>query len=112
MNRPLLPPTSITVGAVVFDVWYNFDKVAAMAESGTAWGAMDSTSATIAIREDLPEDMEAVVLLHEVLHAVMSQNGLAHDLGPEGEEKVADRLAFSLLATLRDNPVLVEFLRL
>lgn len=105
-----IPPSTIHVGPVAFSVWFNQSKVAAMAESGTAWGAMDSTECIIALREDLPEDMEAVVLLHETLHAIMAQNGLAHDLGDDAEEKVADRLSFALVKVLRDNPVLVEFL--
>lgn len=110
MTQPMLPPMTITVGPVPFAVWYNVDKVVSMTEDGTAWGACDTTTAVIAIREDLPTDMEAVVLLHETLHAVMAQNGLAHDLGEDAEEWVADRLSFALVKLLRDNPVLVKFI--
>ena len=49
-------------------------------------------------------------VLHEVLHVLMDQSGLAQRLGDEREEDTIQSLDHLLLGVLRANPALVAYL--
>lgn len=63
----------------------------------------------IVVRPDLTPDKEREVLMHEVLHAVMTAANLVWP-DVEDEERIVKAMAGPLLSTLRDNPKLVTFL--
>ena len=45
------------------------------------------------------------VMLHEVIHALLTHAGLAAELGPAAEERICERLSPLLVAVMRDNLV-------
>ena len=67
-------------------------------------GHLDTYKDEITIRESCPETVQARALMHEVVHHIGIQNGLA--MGPENEDVVS---AFSsdMLAFIRENPGMV-----
>lgn len=64
----------------------------------------------IQLRREMNADMKAVALLHELLHAIGRQSGLEYEPGEYTEEKFVVSLSHGLVALLRDNPALVEYL--
>lgn len=73
-------------------------------------GYCDHANLTIAIKRPLEHTQQADTVLHEVLHAICSQTGITHDTGGDDEERLIQRLAPALLAVLRSNPSLVDYL--
>ena len=66
----------------------------------------------ILISPDVP-DVEQETLLHEILHALIDQTGLASDGGPltgDQEEQVIRTLSPLLLHTLKSNTALTRWL--
>jgi hypothetical protein len=64
-----------------------------------AWGYCDSANAKIFISETLEKDTtlpEAVVELHEVLHAILFETGLSNLMTDKTEESVVTGLALQL----------------
>lgn len=49
-------------------------------------------------------------LLHEVLHAIVFHSGLGHGLSHDDEERLVVTISPWILAVLRDNPALVDYL--
>ena len=68
-------------------------------------------SCKIELRKDTNPDMKAVALLHEILHAIGRQSGLEYEGGDYTEEKFVIAFSHGLIALLRDNPELVDYLR-
>jgi len=62
-------------------------------------GRANTADFSITIKDGLPKDCEATVLLHEVIHTICSMNGLSFDR----QETEVSVLATSLTAFLRDN---------
>lgn len=75
-----------------------------------AGGASSMDSCRMAV-EPLPQApiLERSILLHELLHSVWGTTGL-DGIGCEHEEQVVTLLAMPLLAVLRENPAVVEYL--
>lgn len=79
-------------------------------------GFTDRNTGEIGLHLGLGPDVERVVMLHEVLHAIVGATGMHQDIlsegGPVGgtEEQVVNRLTPILLAVLQDNPKLYEYL--
>jgi hypothetical protein len=59
---------------------------------------------------DAAPDVQAVVVLHETLHAIFSQIGIRDLLDQHAEESITKRLSPLLLQVLRENPRLIEYL--
>lgn len=74
-------------------------------------GETDHVQRRIRISSTLPSDVQADVLIHEVLHAIAYHMNLDEDWGDRGESYV-ERLANGLVAVGRDNPELVRLLLL
>lgn len=74
------------------------------AKAKRLYGETDMATGTIEIAPNLPPDIQREILLHELLHALMWESGLAQRLGPELDEEVCANLARWLLMLLRDNP--------
>ena len=107
------PPRRIQVGAQRLTVSVDSDKVARVAAKEGAselLGNYDSRRNRILIEPHQAAGQKVDTLLHECLHAVFDQTGLAHEWGPEVEEGVVRRLTPALLDLLRRNPKLVAFL--
>lgn len=73
-------------------------------------GQFDSRNLTITVRPDLPPDMEAETVTHELLHALTAMTGINSDLDADAEEALVTRLSPALLDTLRRNPDLTRYL--
>ncbi|WP_329492529.1 hypothetical protein OG618_37180 (plasmid) [Kitasatospora sp. NBC_01246] len=81
----------------------------------TLSGYSDSTEQRIALRADLAPDYEAEVVVHEVLHQCLRVAGIDPDADAAAglkdvEERTVNALAGPLLAALRDNPALIDYL--
>lgn len=64
----------------------------------------------IHIATGLSKGMERDTVLHEALHAVWTQTALDRKYDEEAEEEAIWQLSPRILALLRDNPELVEYL--
>ena len=71
------------------------------------WGLCQRDEGIISVRERLRGD-DVETLLHEVLHAVWWEMGMAE---AEEEEDVCRKLGSALVKVLRENPELMEYLR-
>lgn len=103
-DYPPLPKT-IKVGAIDFTV-KAWNPLAA--SNSLAIGLCDRGTATILVKEGLPPQMTAMVLLHEVLHAVHEVTGLEYVAG--GEEPLVNALGYGLAQVWRDNPDFINFM--
>ena len=77
------------------------------AHANSRMGECDRGNLVIRVREDLPPQLGAECLLHEVCHAVYD-NGTLQD--GDSEERVVSALARGLSQVWRDNPEFVLFL--
>ena len=68
-------------------------------------GEIDYQNARIRLSKDVNPQVARAVFLHEVLHGVFYQGGYSNH-----EEDTILLLGYSLLAVLRNNPALMEFL--
>jgi hypothetical protein len=102
------PPKEIDVGPFTYRVRSDADAVARIDAEES--GLYDDETLTITINPNRPAQVRREVLLHEFLHAVTDITGLAHELGQKREEKIVRRMAPVLLAALRANPELVDYL--
>ena len=101
------PPRRIRVGHIDFTVVVDADQVDRIAEDTDADGCMSEKHALIAIRP-LPEPRTRTVLVHELIHGCIAASGLVLD--DEVEERFVAAATGPLLAALRDNKFLVQFL--
>lgn len=110
-KSPAIPAT-ITVGPHTYAVVVDENAINARSreEKTDLLGQHDPINLTITLRPEQAPSTLVETLLHEVLHALLSQTGIVADIGNEEEEKAVNRLAPLLLDTLRRNPALVEFL--
>ncbi len=104
------PPVRVKVSP--YNVPVRFDKEAMAAASAN--GAYLPDLHTILLAPNNGPDMERETLLHEVIHAVWSQTFLdvkyPDEEGDSEGEAIIRELSPRLLAVLRDNPKLVEYL--
>ena len=103
-----IKPLSVVVGPTTYVVETSAAAVAdyeAASDTGVL-GFTNHITTRIVLSPNMSDTMHRVILLHEVLHAILWQNGLAEELGSEGEEKVVSRTAPPLLDTLLRNPKL------
>lgn len=103
MSKPKLPKV-IYLGASDFEVRHmpNLDLL----------GETQSDDAIIYIRNKQGAAIKRDTLLHEVLHAIFFLSGLFKtvDMAKEEEEKIVVTITPWILAALRDNPALVDYL--
>ena len=67
-------------------------------------GLYNSTTAEIKLLGDMPGTVTGAVLLHEILHGILTHAGLTDH--PEG---MIDAIAYGLLDLARNNPKLLKF---
>lgn len=71
---------------------------------GTLLGQCDSNALVIRVAPEIPKERQAVILLHEILHAVFNHVGLDED----NEEQIVTAVANELYAVFKNNPKLKE----
>lgn len=103
-------PKSVQVGPYCFVVHKCVaDDLNAPDDELDTFGQTLIPSLEIFVRTDIAEDMQAEVLLHEVLHAIYYASNLRSRFADE-EEDIVSELAIELLDVLRRNPKLTDFL--
>lgn len=97
-------PKTLFVGAADYEV-RQVKRLDVLGETNT-----ESTS--ILIRSGQSPSCQRDTVLHEALHAIVFQSGLhkVFGLNHEEEEKLVVTLTPWVLALLRDNPLLVDYL--
>jgi hypothetical protein len=108
MTTKVKLPKKIKIGCHDYNVGTVEGLVTLDEEPDTAWGLSVYASQSILLEKDMTKSFKREVLLHEILHCVMLNAG-GH-LGCEDEELVIRTIAPSLLAVLRENPELIEYL--
>ena len=96
------PPKTVDIGPTRY-------KVVMGAEDMPARGYF-RTYDGIELRSKMPKDMEAEVLLHEVLHAIMYTFNEYMNLKKKDEERIVSNLSTSLATVFRQNPKLLKYL--
>lgn len=100
----MIPFKSIRVGS--FDV-----KVTPLTveESEKCLGVFSKNDMRIGLQSKYPsQQMEAQILLHELMHAVYEVMGIH---AKDGEERIVAQMSQGLAQVMRDNPKLIEWLR-
>jgi hypothetical protein len=88
---------------------YKVEKDSSISEGDNGvYGSQDHSTLTIKIAENLPPQVEASVLMHEILHAVLACTQVA--LSEELEEAIVNSTTIQLCQVLRDNPSLLTYL--
>lgn len=78
-------------------------------EAGADYGQFDSKTQGILLCEGFPSPyMEADTLLHEILHGIWWERDIR---AKDGEERIVAEISGGLIQVLRDNPALLEWLR-
>lgn len=70
-------------------------------------GETDFSTLTIRFHTDLDPSVKSATLLHEILHVVYDEYGLAKD---DPEERVVTTLSNGLCQVIRDNPDVLAFI--
>lgn len=73
-------------------------------------GVCDRDAGVMFLEAELGYDRAREVILHETIHAVIGQSGVHKDILHGHEEALVNRISPILLAVIRDNPKLIEFL--
>ena len=71
-------------------------------------GLVRYADASILIKPGLSKDYEAVVLWHEILHAIITDGGLRAFIPEKALEPLMECMSVGLLNVIRDNPRLKE----
>jgi hypothetical protein len=71
------------------------------------FGETDYNTLTIRVHQDLAPSVRSSTLLHEILHVIYDEYGLAKD---DTKERVVTMMSNGLCQVLRDNPDVVSFI--
>lgn len=104
-KKPTPLPKSIRVGP--FDVEV---RPMSLVNAEKAWGLFYGNDQAIELAPNMGKHRQAMTLLHELLHAVWTYNGLSKSEDEHvGEEAVVDALSRGLAQVWRDNPELFRW---
>lgn len=113
------PPTEVIVGPRTYELhiggpeWKKTQKRYAKA-GGFIYGETVHRTTRVIVRPNMDPIIERATVIHELLHAVINAGGDLIDRVTETkdglEEFVCHNLESGLLALLRDNPLLVDYL--
>lgn len=111
-------PSTLRIGHLTYAVTRDdehLDRESVTNRTPKYAGLSNSAEQRITIRTALADDYEAETLLHEVLHSCLRVSGVDPDNDAAArledvEERAVAAIAGPLLATLRDNPELVDYL--
>jgi hypothetical protein len=103
MKKPKNLTTPIRIGAIEYDVKHTEDL---KTEEGDAdlMGCIRHLECEIHLRTGMKTQISRAVLLHEIVHGMLSQAGVQ-----DHSEHAIDAIAFGLLELERNNPNLVKF---
>ncbi len=106
------PPDHVIVGPLNYalEVDENAINAASHEEKAGLLGCANHVRLQIIIRPGMAPDVEAEIVLHEVLHAINDVTGLKMRLDADDEEDAVNSTAPLLLDVLRRNPELVAYL--
>jgi hypothetical protein len=92
-------PMKVTVGPVTFDVKIVPDLVDEI--DGQKLNAQISYDhALITVEENLNPQVQALAVMHEAVHAILTQAGY-----DDHDEKLVELLAYGITGLIQDNPV-------
>lgn len=105
MNASSLP-SHVKVGPFLYEI-INWES--GEAEAANCLGRCDLRELRIRVRTDMPQPMQAEILVHEIMHAIWSHAYI--DDVPKKEETIVSMLAMGFAQVLRDNPHVVKFIQ-
>ena len=100
-------PRKIDLGSIVYKV----ESVKGLldADGGTKLsGQISANSATIRVESNHNPQMQALTVLHEVVHHILRASGQEGAIDPAREEDVIEAVSGGLLSALRNNPGLIR----
>lgn len=97
-------PKSIKIGSITYQVKVMPARDLWAASGVDLLGQSKFIEAELQVREGMPDDRSAQVLLHEAIHAIEETGGLDLD------EKTVSAIGSGVFALLRDNPELTTYL--
>ncbi|HNB50334.1 MAG TPA: hypothetical protein PK530_00245 [Anaerolineales bacterium] len=97
-------PVAVKIGALVYAVEY-IERLVSVDKSTKLNGNILYNPCLIRVEAESDEQIQAVTVLHEILHGLLTQAGR-----DEHEEKDVEVLAYGLFDVLRSNPTLLEWL--
>lgn len=107
------PPKKIEVGPTLYVVKIDPDFLNAEAVNQGylrgLYGLTDHHTCTIYLHEENSPPRQREVSMHEVLHVVTENCGIAGEYGRVKDEDIVSRMAPLLLDTLRRNPKYVDY---
>lgn len=95
-------PTSVKIFGQKYKIRYDY-------ASEENYGVTDSQNNLIHMRNDMQNDKQIRVLMHELTHAVLAES-LLSGRKRLTEEEVCDLVGFHITDMLRDNPEIVAWL--
>ena len=112
------PPKTVMIGSIMYELIFNQEALDEEMRhlQQSLLGICIPTTHEIIISPKLGFDAMRAVIIHELLHALCGVSGLSNNVGqievPESnlEEYVAGTLEHPLLALIRDNPELFQWL--
>ena len=101
-------PRQIIISPFTWLVKFSKQEVLKHHPSGDACGSCDMSSMSIAVDPGRHEDYARATLLHEILHACIRSSDPTLD--DDAEETAVAAITSPLLAMLRSNPDVVDYL--
>ena len=102
-------PNEINLGPIVYKVVYIRDLLDDERNKKLT-GLISINDATIKIEKDVGIQLQAMTLIHEIIHHIIMASGHESDLRQESLEGFIDAISSGFLTTLRLNPNLLEFI--
>lgn len=102
-------PKRIDLGSIVYDVVL----VSGLLDDERAkklTGQISINDATIKVEGDIDPQLQAMTIIHEIVHHILMVSGHDSDVRPETIEDFIDALANGILITIRLNPDLTKFI--
>ena len=96
-------PVAVKIGALVYAVEY-IERLVSVDKGTKLNGNILYNPCLIRVEAESDEQIQAVTVLHEILHGILMQAGR-----DEHEEKDVEVLAYGLFDVLRSNPTLLEW---
>lgn len=105
-------PTRVKVGAYTYTVKVDADRIKELEKESETdlYGITSHGILEIALHPTVAPMVMRETLLHEVLHAVLYNTGVADRMTDKNEEHLVRALSPALFALLRDNPALIQYL--
>jgi hypothetical protein len=101
------PPKKIKIGPHIWTV--RRSRSNGLSDAGAS-GCCDTRTQEIDLDRDLHPEAERAVLLHEIVHVLNDEFGVAAELDDETEERITSRYGTLLFMLIRENPELIDYL--